>query len=486
MEGFKRFFSNRIIYLFAVFVAAMAVIVFKLYDLQIVNNNTHANEAGKLYEYSLPIDAPRGNIYDRNGVLLATNRTSYKVYMINSDDEQSVRDRMYLELVELFDKNNDVYYNYLGDYLAYPIAWGKRVDEEKESDNLKAWINNVVEKRADKEYFASPESAFNYLRGTLFEIDEKYTDEQAYKIMIMRYATYMYGLDSLRPTLIATDVSKATADVLTAAAVNFPGITTEKTYFRVYVNNESLGPVLGYVRAISEEEYEDKKDDGYFADDIVGKLGIESAAEEYLRGTRGYRKYSMNIDGTVAEKEYVAPEAGYDVYLTIDARLQQDTYSSVIENIQFVVNSRNDKDNFGDCDAGAAVVSDVNNGEVLAMVTYPTYDNSIFIAPSTDTAAQEAIIKLFSDSKSPSLNRTTQGAYPIGSVIKPAIAIAALEAGIIDENTEIECQGYITVSGRRQRCLATHGKLTLEYAMAKSCNSFFGIAGVEVGIEDVE
>lgn len=62
----------------------------------------------------------------------------------------------------------------------------------------------------------------------------------------------------------------------------------------------------------------------------------------------------------------MAPEAGYDVYLTIDARLQQDTYSSVIENIQFVVNSRNDKDNFGDCDAGAAVVSDVNNGEVLA------------------------------------------------------------------------------------------------------------------------
>jgi penicillin-binding protein 2 len=149
----------------------MGVIVFKLYTLQIVEHNAHSQTAGSLSQYNLPLDAPRGNIYDRNGVLLATNRTAYKVYMINIDDEQSIRDEMYLRLVELFDKNNDVYYNYLADYLVYPIAWGDKVDEEDESANMKAWINDMVEKRADKEFFDTPENAFRYLRETIFEID---------------------------------------------------------------------------------------------------------------------------------------------------------------------------------------------------------------------------------------------------------------------------------------------------------------------------
>ena len=486
MDSLKKFFSNRLLYLLIIFLFAMGVIVFKLYDLQIVEHNAHSQTAGKLSQYDLPLDAPRGNIYDRNGVLLATNRTAYKVYMINIDDEQSVRDEMYLRLVELFDKNDDVYYNYLADYLVYPIAWGDKVDEEDESANMKAWINDMVEKRADKEFFDTPENAFRYLRETIFEIDPKYTDQQAYRIMVIRFATYRYGLDSLKPTVLATDCCKETAEYLTAASNDFPGVTTEKTYFRIYVNNESLGPILGYVRAISEEEYAEKKDDGYFADDVIGKLGIEAFAEDYLRGTRGYRRYVKKTDGTVCEVDYTAPDAGNDVYLTIDARLQQDAYTAIIENIDFVLDNENGKDNHGDCDAGTSVVTDVKTGEVLSMVTYPTYDNSIFIAPSTDEEAQQAIVDLFKDETSPSLNRATQGAYPIGSIIKPAIAVAAIESGVINAKTEYYCGGYITVGGRRQRCLAKHGSLDLEYAMARSCNPYFALAGIEVGIENVD
>lgn len=486
MEGLKRFFTNRLVYLLIVLLAAAAALVARLYSLQIVDHGVHSDAAGKFSEYTLPLDAPRGNIYDRNGVLLATNRTAYEVYMVNTDDEQSRRDAMYLALIELFEKNGDIYNNFLGDYIAYPIAWGKRVDEEDETENLQAWIIDIAERKADRENFRTPESAFAYLRDTIFEIDPAYTEEQAYKIMIMRYATYMYGLDGLVPTLIASDVCKDTVDAITAASVDFPGISTEKTYFRVYVNNESLAPILGYVRAISEEEYEEKKDLGYFADDVIGKLGIEAAAEDYLRGSRGGRTYVKDTDGTVRETGYEAPVPGHDVYLTIDIKLQQDSFTSLKDNIAYVVANRNDVDNFGDCKAGSIVVSDVRTGEVLAMVTYPTYDNSIFIAPSSDEEAQKKIVALFKDATAPSLNRATQGAYPIGSNIKPAVAVAALENGLVDENTTIECKGFVTFSGRQQKCLAVHGKLTLEYAIARSCNSFFATVGVELGIEEVD
>ncbi len=486
MEGLKRLLTNRLLYLLLVFLAAMAAIVFKLYDLQIADHTVHSNAASKLTTYDLPLDAPRGKIYDRNGVLLATNRTAYKVYLVNVDDEQSIRDEMYLRLVELFDRNEDVYYNYLEDYLIYPIAWGDKVDEADESANLKAWVNEMVEKKADKEFFKTPESAFKYLRETIFEIDEKYTDEQAYRIMVMRYATYTYGLDNLKPTVIATDCCAETAEYLTAAGAAFPGVTTEKTYYRVYVNNESFGPILGYVRAISEEEYEEMKDKDYFPDDVIGKLGIEAAAEEYLRGKRGTRTYVKNLDGTVSAIEYNAPEAGHDVYLTIDAEIQLDSFRSIVDNIAFAKRLANNSNNFGDCDAGCAVMSDVNTGEVLAMVTYPTYDNSIFIAPSTDQDAQQAIVDLFKDPVASSLNRCTQGLYPVGSIIKPAIGAAALENGVISKYSTLHCPGYIRVNGRRQKCLAPHGTIALDVAMAKSCNSYFALAGIEVGIDEVD
>ena len=486
MNNLKKLFTNRIFYLAVVLVLVMAALAVRLFLLQIADNDTHAEAASKFTEYELPLDAPRGNIYDRNGVLLAGNQIAYKIYMINVEDDQDKRDRMYLELVSVFEKNNDVYENFLGDYLLFPPAWGKKIDDENEAADKKAFVNDLVSSKADKAYFETPQGAFNYMRTNVFDIADDYTDYEAYKIMILRYQTYTYGLDSLRPSVIASRACKATIDEITARSREFPGVTSELTYVRYYVNNISLGPVLGYVRAISEEEYVEKQDEGYFNDDVIGKLGVEKFYEDYLRGERGYRRYVKTAGGEVYEDGYKAPVPGDDLYLTIDILLQQTLYESIEYNVKYTASRRNDVDNFGDCNAGAGVVSDVNTGEILAMASYPGFDNNIFVAPKTDEKAQAAISALFTDPDSPSLNRCTQGTYPIGSMIKPAIAVAGLESGVTDAKRIVNCPGYIIVSGRRMKCLSYHHDVALVHALGRSCNIYFATVGIDAGIENVD
>lgn len=482
----KKFFCNRFVYLSLIIVAAMSVLIIRLYRLQIAEGKPEKDNLGYSDTYSIELDAPRGKIYDCNGVLLATNRTAYEVLMVNVAGEQSERDNMYLNLINLFEENGDTYNNPLKRFLKSSSEWGTSVDEDDEIEARSNWVNSITEKKADREKLANAEGAFDYLRNTVFKLDSSLSDEDAYKIMCIRYETYTNGLDSLKPTVIATDCCAETMEILSARHLDFPGISTEKVYFREYVNTECISQIIGYVRAISGEEYEELKADGYAMDDVIGKTGIEKSAEDYLRGTKGSRVVYRDKDGTVKEESYTAPIAGNDVYLTVDIKLQQIAYDSIEANIKDIAAGKNDRQNFGDCNAGSIIVSDVKTGDVLSMVSYPGFDNSIFVQPSSDTEAQQAITDLFADEDSPSLNRATQGLYSIGSTIKPLISIAALETGKVTTETEIKCSSVTTINGRKHTCLSSHGYLNLEYAIAKSCNIFFYHTGIETGIDVID
>lgn len=485
-ETLKKIFSNRFLYLSLIIIVAMAALVMRLYKLQIKDGKSASSDSSRTHTYSIELEAPRGKIYDCNGVLLATNRTSYEVLMVNVKGEQADRDDMYLKLINLFEENGDIYNNPLKRYLKSPAEWGTAIDEENEAGARANWINTVSEKKADRELFSSPQGAFGYLRNTVFKLDKKYSDADAYKIMCIRYETFTNGLDSLKPTVIATDCCEKTMEILSARHLDFPGISTEKVYFREYVNTESISQIIGYVRAISGEEYEELKDSGYSMDDIIGKTGIEKSAENYLRGTKGSRVVYKDADGVVRQESYTAPIAGNDIYLTVDIKLQQIAYDSLEVTIKDIASQANGKQNFGDCNAGSIIVSDVSTGNALAMVSYPGFDNSIFVQPSSDVAAQQAITDLFADKDSPGLNRATQGLYSIGSTIKPLISIAALESGSITTKTEVKCTGVTTINGRKHTCLSNHGYLNMEYAIAKSCNIFFYEAGIETGIDVID
>ncbi len=480
---------NRFFYLGLAVVVSMTAVSAKLYQLQIVQGEMWEQDASQvsLNTATLFTESPRGDIYDRNGVLLATTRTAYKVQMVYVDREQAFRDAMYLELIQLFEANGDTYNNSLARYLAYPVDWGSSLAGEDKEEQQKRWINSIVKRKSDKDFLLTPQDVFTYLRDTVLQINPSYTEEEAYQIMIIRYQTEQYGLSSLTPTILATDVCKKTMEIIESRHLDFPGVTTEEVYYREYVNSQAMSHVLGYVRAISSEEYQELKDKGYANDDVLGKLGIEKAAEAYLRGTKGEKTVYLDRNtGAVRVLEAKDPVPGSDVYLTLDFDLQTVAMNALADAIAAIRADKNNIKNFGDANAGAVVVENVKTGEILAMVSYPTYDNSIFVAPSTDQDAQKAISDLFQDPNSASLNRATQGLYPIGSTFKPIVAVAGLESGTLTPYQRIVCNGSIVLGNQRHNCLGTHGALTLEEAIRFSCNIFFQRAGIEAGIDTID
>ena len=484
----KKLLKNRCFYVGVGLFIVMLIIIGRLYDLQIVEGDTYREKAHHVIENTtkISVDAPRGNIYDRNGLLLATTRKSYKVQMVNIDNPQEERNQMYLELINLFIKNGDVYTNTLSKYLAYPIDWGTSLSGEDKGADRKSWVNKIAIRKSDRDRLNTPREIFDYLRNERFEIDEKYTDEEAYRIMIIRYETFMYGLSYIKPSVIASDCCDETVQEIEARYLVFPGISTEETYFREYIDAEEVSHILGYVRAISEEEYALMKDQGYANDSIIGKIGIEQVAEGYLRGVEGIREVYLDDNGVLREYSYKAPIPGNDVYLTIDYAFQQKCVKILEEGIADIKSQKDDIKNFGDAEAGSIVVLNAKTGETIAMANYPNYDNSIFLRPSSDKEAQQAISGLFTDSTSPSLNRATQGLYPVGSTFKPLTAIAAMESGKTTASRQIKCNGFLMINNHSHACMGYHSNIALKTAIAKSCNVYFQQIGVETGVETID
>ncbi len=486
----KQIFTSRHFYVALLAVIVFTVLIGRLYFLQILQGDRFNTQAGQttVSTAEWTIKARRGDIYDRNGIRLATTRVAYQVNMLNYKMDQPLRDQMYLALVELFEKNNDVYVNSLQRYITADLEWGSAFQGENQESALNDWLNKIVSgfSKSDKDKLKTARDAFNYLRNTVFELDKSYTDAQAYKIMIIRYQTHFFGLSYLTPTVIASDVCAETMEYLSARYFDFPGISTEEVYYRVYEDAAAASHLLGYVRAISNEEYAAMKDQGYSNDDLIGKLGIEKAAEAELRGTNGKRIVYRDSNGMIRTESYTAPVRGNDVYLTIDYNLQKECVTILQETLETIAAGKDNIKNFGDACAGSVVVMDVKSAEVIAMANYPYYDNSIFIAPSTDQEAQQAIVDLFADPTSPSLNRATQGLYPVGSTIKPLVSIAGMMSGSISAQETILCQQKIEIGSQVHSCMNYHGNVSLKTAIARSCNVYFYTAGIRMGIDTLD
>ena len=476
----KKLITNRYFYISLAVLACMFMVSLKLYRLQIVNGQAYEEKVQTKNQAAITLDARRGNIYDRNGVLLAGSRTAYKLQMTYVNRPQAERDAMYLSLLEL-----------LAPYINSALQWGTALTGEENANKRTAWIKTVVKEKEDQEKLSSPREVFEYLRNTVFEIDSSYSEEEAYKIMVIRYATRLNGLSTLTPMTLSDDISEESMRAIETGYLSFPGVYTDITYKREYYYQELTAHIVGYIRNIDEEEYELLKDQGYRHTDLIGKIGIEKACESVLRGQDGYRKVYYDPETeTVRTSETVEAIPGDDVYLTIDIQYQKVAYDAIIANINNTKAMKNPADtNYGDACAGCVVMEDAQTGALLAMANYPSYNNSWFIAPSSDKEAQAAIENMFSDPNSPGLNRATQGLYPVGSTFKPVSAIAALETKRISGRWQQEtCTGVLLLEGMEHKCLGQHGTITMDTAFTVSCNSYFQqLALTEgVGVENLD
>lgn len=287
--------------------------------------------------------------------------------------------------------------------------------------------------------------------------------------------------DPYSPALVKANVPRDTALIIEEAHLSLPGVRVETAPIREYTTGSLLSHILGYMGPIPKEWVEAYDTDAYHPDDRVGLAGIEFSLEDVLRGDKGRQFVEVDVLGRILRTigEPIEPVAGNNLYLTIDTQLQQD-----VEDIM--------RDSLADLGAssGVAIVGDPNTGEILAMVSLPTYDDNLFAggisARDWETLANAPL--------NPLLNRSIAGLYPPGSVFKLVPASAALEEGVITPDTLIEDPGVILVKNEYFPDDPTmaqpfycwlrsgHGKLNIVGAIAQSCDVFFyEVAG---GFED--
>ena len=293
------------------------------------------------------------------------------------------------------------------------------------------------------------------------------------------------GYSATKPITISKDVNDTVVAQINERNGEFPGISIDTTAERVYNNGTLAAHVIGYTRTISDEEYQQRKDK-YDMDDIIGKTGIESMFEEYLKGTSGQKQVEMSVDGTITG-ENITKEAvaGSNVILTIDSTLQSVTEEALANCVEKIKNGGFSQ--VYDAKGGAAVVMNVNTGEVLAMASYPSYEPQWFVGK-----LESDKWNYMNDSEThPLLNKAIQGTYEPGSVYKMITAIAGLETGAITSKEKINDTGIYTKYYPPRKCWyytsyhRGHGYLNVTQALQHSCNYFFYEAGDRMGIDAI-
>src|SRR5438876_7709201 len=261
-----------------------------------------------------------------------------------------------------------------------------------------------------------------------------------------------------------------------AHQLEFPELRIEQQPQRRYPDNGMLAHVLGYVGEVSPDQLEQpqNKNKGYKPGDVIGQDGLEKAYDDYLRGKDGYRKVIVDSGGHIQrEVERIEPQPGQDMVTTIDIDLQE----AAEDQLRVSPQGR-----------GVIIAMDPNNGEVLAMASYPTFDPNLFSQRIGSKEGRAEYAKLLADPKKPLLNRAIQGRYPPGSTWKPLMATAGLQQGAITlDHSNLVCGGGITVGNKFTRCMGgNHGTPDLHFAIMKSCDGYFYRLGLKMKLEGIQ
>jgi penicillin-binding protein 2 len=260
-----------------------------------------------------------------------------------------------------------------------------------------------------------------------------------------------------------------------AHTLEYPELRVEKQPQRRYPENGTLAHVLGYVGEIGPEQLKEpsSRQRGYKPGDIIGQSGLEAAYDNYLRGKEGYRKVVVDSHGRIQDEiERVEPQPGQDLISTIDLDLQLAAEEQLRNSPQ---------------KRGVMIAMNPNNGEVLALASYPTFDPNLFSQRMTTTEGRKEYAGLLNDPRKPLLNRAIQGRYPPGSTWKTMMAVAGLQQGAISaQRSNLICGGGITIGNKFTRCMGgNHGSPDLHYAITHSCDGYFYRLGLRMGIDGI-
>lgn len=339
--------KSRIFILATICTLLFAILVIRLFNLQIVDSEKYASEYNQQSEKTRYYTGTRGNIYDADGNLLAYNKPTYSVTIEDTLDSSNIKNEQLNKIiyttVTLIEKNGD---SLISDFPIVIDELGRLSFSDSYSENSRQrFLKDIYGVKAlDTEKVKhSEESAyvtFNYLKEKYELTDKEYSNGEMLKIMMIRYNLSLNGYQKYISTTVAKNVSEETVAAIYESEADIPGVKIEEDTIRVYNNSIYFAQILGYTGKISEEELvnlNSQLDNGvikYELNDIVGKSGIEASLELSLSGTKGYDKVFTNTTGKVLSvSEYVEPKSGNDVYLTIKSDLQIGIYHLIEEHL---------------------------------------------------------------------------------------------------------------------------------------------------------
>ena len=412
-----------------VFLTGIAAIVGKLWFLQVVHGQFWKDKIRTNGQVTVRIPSVRGEIRDRNGLPMVTNRASHEVNFYLSEMVRGYKQLMGAKHVPTRD---------------YQTTVKGTLQTRKEVD-----INQIV-------------------RETVIPRFEDLDLEDEYNASTLQLH---YRNDTLVPFTFMEDIDFEDMAKLSEHDVGLPGVRIADRPVRQYVYDSLAAHVLGYVGPVDTDRKDIKEDArkfDFYQADVEGKNNVEASMDKYLRGKPGISYVQRNAKGVIEDEVGVTPPTpGANVYLTIDARIQ-----SIAENAMRQVGR------------GAAVVVDPNNGDILAMVSVPSFNPNSFI-PSISGKNWNALIK---DETNPLTNRAILG-YAPGSTFKTVTALAGLRKGI--GKNRYTCTGGVTYGNKYMKCWiaekgGSHGNLTLEEALKYSCNAYFYQYGNAAGIDQID
>lgn len=460
-----------------VLVAAACILMLlyglRLIFLQLVNGDDFKSQATNTTDYKFTVTAARGDIVDSRGERIATSVTGYNVVLNKLLMGDEDLDGMLQKIVELLRTNGESWNDTL--LISQPDAAGNYTFTAEEGstrdqkalaamkDNLGlqqyATANDVMEKLVEDYDLASYPLSWQRTLGGI------------------HYEMQLQAFSNVNNFIMAENVSEATVATIKEHSLSLPGVEIVETSTRSYEQSTVLPHVLGRVGKITAEKWKvtdengqttyPLREKGYNMNDIIGISGLESAYEDELRGKDGVETITRNSDGVIVDTALTTvPEPGHTVQLTIDNRFQKAVDKALASNIEMI--NRTYNANSTKAAAGAAVVVDVKTGAVLAASNYPSFDQNLYATQYSEYSADESL---------PLFNRALQGLYTPGSTFKPAVGIAALDTGLINRYSTVNCtRVYTYYKDYRPKCTQHghgNGPIDVVNAIKWSCNIFF-------------
>ena len=471
----------------------IALCVGTLYKMQIIQGAAYYEQSQDDQKTRQAVTAARGNILDRYGRVLVSNRECYNLYINTTrlfGDDVEDPNALILEMVNIVEESGIDWTDDL------PITDSPPFEYTSNMTSFQRTLLEAYFKDKDLDEDTSAVELMSYFR-TRYDISNSYTAEEMRRISAVRYALNVRYAINTGDYIFVEDASIDLISELMGVVGNI--IEVRSSYVREYAT-QYAAHLLGYIgnmTAAETELYMRGENSGYSYDSKVGKDGVEYAFEEWLHGSDGTAIVSRNREGTVTGTVYEEdPVPGNHVYLTVDIQLQEAVERALESGIADLQRKREEdnikatqegrtEDIHEDIQGGAIVVVNAKTGEPLAIASYPTFDASRIFDPDYYEEVTEA-------ENDPLFNRATMGAYAPGSTFKPCVAIAALSENIINTETRIKCEGIFSKyadQGYAPECWIytqdhfMHGNDNVSEALRDSCNYFFYYVADSMGID---